>query len=54
MFGALYQGNQIKHKGLDLLVSAVTDDTVLTAAVASAIPTDGDFADSLKEFAQYH
>jgi ADP-ribosylglycohydrolase len=52
MIGSLYEGNPTKHKGFDLLVSFFTDDTVLTVAVASAIMTGADFADSLKAFAQ--
>jgi ADP-ribosylglycohydrolase len=54
MLGSLYERCPIKHKNFDLLVSAFTDDTVLTVAVADAILSDGDFAESIKRFAQLY
>jgi len=55
MIGSPYERYPIKHKDFDLLVSAFTDDTVLTAAVAHAILNQVDYAESIKSFAQkYH
>ncbi len=55
MIGSRYEAHPIKHKNFDLLVSAFTDDTVLTVAVADAILTRADMADVIKSYAQkYH
>jgi ADP-ribosyl-[dinitrogen reductase] hydrolase len=54
MLGSLYERCPVKHKNFDLLVSAFTDDTVLTVAVADAILNEGDFAESIKRFAQLY
>lgn len=54
MIGSPYEGYPIKHKNFDIVVSAFTDDTVLTVAVAIAILGDRDFAESIKRFAQRH
>lgn len=54
MIGSPYEMYPIKHKSFDIMVSAFTDDTVLTVAVADAILGDGDFAESIKRFAQRH
>ena len=55
MIGSPYERFPIKHKDFDLLVSAFTDDTVLTVAVARAILNQSDYAKSIKSFAQkYH
>jgi len=55
MIGSPYERYPIKHKDFDLLVSAFTDDTVLTVAVARAILDQSDYAESIKFFAQkYH
>jgi len=55
MIGSLYEGNPVKHNDFYLYVSAFTDDTVLTIAIAHAILNDSDIAFSLKKFAQkYH
>ena len=54
MIGSPYEWNPIKHKNFEIVVSAFTDDTVLTVAVASAILGDRDFAESIKRFAQRH
>ena len=52
MIGSLYERYPIKTTDFDLVVSAFTDDTVLTIAVAYSILKDADFAASLKKFAQ--
>ena len=52
MIGAPYERYPIKHKDFDPLVHGFTDDTVLTVAVAHAILTGQDMADSLKRFAR--
>lgn len=52
MIGSPYEAYPIKYKNFDIVVSAFTDDTVLTVAVADAILGDGDFAESIKRFAQ--
>jgi ADP-ribosylglycohydrolase len=55
MIGSPYEGYPIKHKDFDLLVSAFTDDTVLTLAVAHAILNKSSYAASIKSFARkYH
>jgi len=54
MIGSPYERYPIKHKNFQMLVSAFTDDTVLTAAVAHAILTGDDMADTIKAFAQKH
>ena len=55
MIGSLYERYPIKTKDFDLLVSAFTDDTVLTVAVANSILNDVGYAESIKAFAQkYH
>ena len=54
MIGSPYEWKPIKHKNFDIVVSAFTDDTVLTVAVASAILGDRDFDESIKRFAQRH
>jgi len=55
MIGSPYERYPIKHKDFDPLVSAFTDDTVLTVAVARAILDKSDYAESIKSFAQkYH
>ena len=54
MIGSPYEGFPIKHKDFDPRVSSFTDDTVLTVAVADAILNEGDFTESIKNFAQNH
>jgi ADP-ribosylglycohydrolase len=55
MIGSPYEAYPIKHKNFDIVVSAFTDDTVLTIAVAHSILNSVDYADSIKSFAQkYH
>jgi len=55
MIGSPYERYPIKTKDFDPYVSAFTDDTVLTVAVASSILNDVDYAESIKAFAQkYH
>lgn len=55
MIGSLFERYPTKTKNFDILVSAFTDDTVLTVAVAHSILNDGDYAESIKSFAQkYH
>jgi ADP-ribosylglycohydrolase len=55
MIGSPYERYPIKHANFDLLVSAFTDDTVLTIAIAYAILNDADIATCLKKFAEkYH
>lgn len=55
MIGAPYEHSGIKRKDFEILVSGFTDDTVLTVAVADAILNSGDFAKSIKQYAQkYH
>jgi len=54
MIGSPYEWNPIKHKNFESEVSAFTDDTVLTVAVAIAILGDRNFAESIKRFAQRH
>jgi len=52
MIGAPYEGYAIKHTRFNFVVSAFTDDTVLTLAVAYAILNAADIAASLKKFAK--
>lgn len=56
MIGAPYEGYPIKHTDFDLAVTAFTDDTVLTIAIAYSILHEADIASSLKKFAEkyYH
>jgi ADP-ribosylglycohydrolase len=55
MIGSPYERYPTKSMDFDILVSAFTDDTVLTVAVAYWILSDVDCASSLKKFAQkYH
>ncbi|MBW1962986.1 MAG: ADP-ribosylglycohydrolase family protein [Deltaproteobacteria bacterium] len=52
MIGSPYENYPVKHTDFDLIVSAFTDDTVLTVATAYAILNDADMALSLKKFAE--
>jgi len=52
MIGSPYEGYPIKHTDFDLVVSAFTDDTVLTIAIAYAILNQADIASTLKKFAE--
>jgi ADP-ribosylglycohydrolase len=55
MIGSPYERFPIKHTNFDPVVSAFTDDTVLTIAVAHSILNGADIARSLKKFAEkYH
>ncbi|RLB99969.1 MAG: ADP-ribosylglycohydrolase family protein [Deltaproteobacteria bacterium] len=54
MIGSPYEGFPIKHKDFDPRVSSFTDDTVLTVAVADAILNEGDFAETIKHYAQLY
>jgi ADP-ribosylglycohydrolase len=55
MIGSPYERVPIKHTDFDLQVSAFTDDTVLTVAVAYSILNQAAIASSLKKFARkYH
>jgi ADP-ribosylglycohydrolase len=55
MIGSRYEAHPIKHKNFDILVSAFTDDTVLTVAVADAILSGADMPDAIKSYARkYH
>ena len=55
MIGSPYERYPIKHTNFDLVVSAFTDDTVLTVAIAYSILNEADIAASLKHFAEkYH
>ena len=51
MIGKPYERYPIKHKNFDPLVNGFTDDTVLTVAVAHAILTGDDMAETIKNFA---
>ena len=51
MIGKPYERYPIKHKNFDPLVHGFTDDTVLTVAVAHAILTGDDMAETIKAFA---
>lgn len=48
MIGSPYERYPIKHKNFQMLVSTFTDDTLLTAAIAQAILTGDDIADTIK------
>ena len=52
MIGSPYEMHPIKHINFDSVVSAFTDDTVLTVAVAYFILNEADIASSLKKFAE--
>ena len=54
MIGKPYERHPIKHKGFYPMLHGFTDDTVLTVAVAHAILTGADMAESLKKFATEH
>ena len=55
MIGSPYERTPIKSKDFGGVVSAFTDDTVLTIAVADAILNDTDCAESIKKYARkYH
>ena len=54
MIGKPYERYPIKHKNFDALVHGFTDDTVLTVAVAHAILTGEDMAETIKAFANWH
>ena len=55
MIGSPYERYPIKHTNFDFVVSAFTDDTVLTIAIAYSILNGADIASSLKRFAgKYH
>ena len=55
MIGSPYERYPIKHTNFDLAVSAFTDDTVLTIAIAYSILNEADIVTSLKKFAEkYH
>jgi ADP-ribosylglycohydrolase len=55
MIGSPYERYPIKHTDFDLRVSAFTDDTVLTIAIAYSILNETEIASSLKKFAEkYH
>jgi len=52
MIGSPYERYPIKHTNFDPVVSAFTDDTVLTIAIAYSIFNQADIASSLKKFAE--
>ena len=52
MIGSPYERYPIKHTNFDLVVSAFTDDTVLTIAIAYSILNEADIASSLKKLAE--
>jgi ADP-ribosyl-[dinitrogen reductase] hydrolase len=52
MIGSPYERYPIKHTNFDLVISAFTDDTVLTIAIAYSILNEADIAASLKKFAE--
>lgn len=55
MIGSPYERYPIKHTDFDLVISAFTDDSVLTIAIAYTILNDTGIASSLKKFAEkYH
>jgi len=56
MIGSPYERYPIKHTNFDPVVSAFTDDTVLTIAIAYSILNEADIASSLKKLAEkyYH
>jgi ADP-ribosylglycohydrolase len=51
MIGKPFERYPIKHKNFDPIVHGFTDDTVLTVAVAHAILTGDDMAETIKAFA---
>ena len=51
MIGSRYERYPIRTKNFDILVSAFTDDTVLTVAVSPEFSIIDSFALSLKMFA---
>jgi ADP-ribosylglycohydrolase len=54
MIGSPYERHPTKKSDFTITVSGFTDDTVLTLAVANAILTGSDYAESIKTFAQRH
>jgi ADP-ribosylglycohydrolase len=54
MIGKPYERCSIKHKDFDPVVHGFTDDTVLTVAVARAILTGDDMAETIRTFANRH
>lgn len=54
MIGSPYERVPMKTKKFHLLVSSYTDDTVLTVAVAHAILTGDDMAETIKAFSNRH
>jgi ADP-ribosylglycohydrolase len=54
MIGSPYERHPTKKFDLTITVAGFTDDTVLTLAVANAILTGVDYADSIKSFARRH
>jgi len=52
MIGSPYERYPIKHTNFDPVVSAFTDDTVLTIAIAYSILHEAGIASSLKKFAE--
>ena len=55
MIGSPYERYPIKHTNFDPVVSAFTDDTVLTIAIALSILDEAAIVSSLKKFAEkYH
>ena len=52
MIGSPYERYPIKHTNFDPVVSAFTDDTVLTIAIAYSILNQADIASSLKKLAE--
>ncbi len=54
MIGAPFERLPFKRKDFDPLVAGFTDDTVLTVAVAHAILTGDDMAETIRTFANRH
>jgi ADP-ribosylglycohydrolase len=55
MIGSPYEHYPIKHKNFQVRVAGFTDDALLTVAVAQAILTGEDMAETIKSFAnEYH
>lgn len=52
MIGSPYEGNPIKSKDFNILVSHFTDDTVLTVAVAAAILRGINYGESIISYAR--
>ncbi len=52
MIGAPYERFGIKCKDFDIVVAEFTDDTVLTVAVADVLLNEGDFAETIKQYAR--